>query len=337
VVFTGRPAGHSGGMPPFLRLLPLPRQLTTDLPRPIAAGIGLAVSLPATAARAVVSLPQTAVGAAAKLLGRYADLAALGASVVRGRPHDEDDEPFPTYASLDTGAWGAADTEAQIVRLFEAGEDLIDPLAPGGETDDLDAVEQAIVEEVDRLPAPIEETAAAGESALPAPADEVSSADAVEEATAALDETAPEVAAADATLEAAAQSAGAPALSPVPAPTPAPLAAVPPTAAPPATPAHDGTVPPALAHDSSPAAQFLTAAIEDRTEAPATAPTRAALPIEGYDGLSAAALRGRLAGLTKNQLATVRDYEAAHAKRVTVLAQLERLIAKASPQVGGTP
>jgi hypothetical protein len=73
----------------------------------------------------------------------------------------------------------------------------------------------------------------------------------------------------------------------------------------------------------------LAAAVQDRATEPATAPARQELPIDGYDGLSATALRARVSGLSRGELETLRDYEAGHAKRVTVLALLERQLAKA--------
>ena len=91
-----------------------------------------------------------------------------------------------------------------------------------------------------------------------------------------------------------------------------------------------GTVveaPPALADD--PAAAPLVRAARDREVAPDAAVSRIDLPIDDYDSLSAAALRARVGALSEAQLRVVRDYEAAHAKRLTVLQLLERKIAAA--------
>lgn len=93
--------------------------------------------------------------------------------------------------------------------------------------------------------------------------------------------------------------------------------------------AGDGSpdVPPALVAD--PAAAPLVRAAHDRETPPDSVVPRADLPIEDYDSLSAAALRARVGALSGAQLRTVRDYEAAHAKRLTVLQLLERKIAAA--------
>ncbi len=217
--FTGnRDRGILSGMPPFLRLIPLPRQLTTDLPRPIAAGVGLAVSLPTTAARLAITLPQTALALTTRLVGRYQELADIGVAVLglRGGGRtgdDEDDEGAHPAYDMDTGAWGAADDEAAVVSLLER---------------------------------------------------------------------------------------------------------------------HEPTAAEAIAADPRDDARALAAAVEDRAAPPANAPTRADLPIDGYDGLSASALRSRLSGLGLAELTLLRDYEAAHGRRVTVLAMLERAISRAS-------
>lgn len=274
-------------MPPFLRLLPLPRQLTSDVPKPVAAYVGFLLSLP----RLAVTLPQQAIGVGVSLAARYEELAELGASVLGGRPVDAEediDEPLPSYATMDTSAWGAADTDANIVRLFEAdGAET----AAERETEALDATAQEPIDVEAQEAAPVDDTTA-------------------------------EDAAADATLDAV---------------TTTPPAQEPPvgeaqaeevTAASPEA-AEPSPVPEVIRKDTGAAAEFLAAAIEDRSEPPASRPERADLPVEGYDGLSAAALRSRVSGLSAADLRVLRDYEAGHAKRVTVLSMLERAIAKA--------
>lgn len=89
----------------------------------------------------------------------------------------------------------------------------------------------------------------------------------------------------------------------------------------------DSDVPPALAGD--PAAAPLVRAAEDRVSEPAVVVARQDLPIEDYDSLSASALRSKVGALSAAQLRSVRDYEAAHAKRLTVLQLLERKLASA--------
>ncbi|MGH3745435.1 MAG: hypothetical protein ACRDTP_11295 [Mycobacteriales bacterium] len=89
----------------------------------------------------------------------------------------------------------------------------------------------------------------------------------------------------------------------------------------------DDDVPAALADD--PAAAPLVRAAEDRATEPTVVVSREDLPIDDYDSLSAAALRSKVGALSVSQLASVRDYEAAHAKRLTVLQLLERKIAAA--------
>lgn len=278
-------------MPPFLHLLPLPRQLTTDVPKPVAAYVGFLLSLP----RLVVTLPQQAVGIGVTLATRYEELAELGSAVLGGRSvedaAEELDEPMPSYTTMDTSAWGAADTDADIVRLFEAD---------GAET----AAERAT-----------EALQATAEEPVDIDANEQAPVDVEVEEAAPVDETTAEDAAADATLDAVTTTP--------PAQEQAEVSPQPPAQA------ADSPVPEVIRKDTGAAAEFLAAAIEDRSEPPATAPDRADLPVEGYDGLSGAVLRSRLSGLSAADLAMLRDYEAGHAKRVTVLSMLERAIAKA--------
>lgn len=60
--------------------------------------------------------------------------------------------------------------------------------------------------------------------------------------------------------------------------------------------------------------------IERQDDAPRT------LPIERYDELTAVLIRKSLKGLSPDELRAVRDHEAGHAKRKTVLAEVERLL-----------
>ena len=53
------------------------------------------------------------------------------------------------------------------------------------------------------------------------------------------------------------------------------------------------------------------------------------LPIEGYDDLSAKDVVARLEGLGAEHLAMVREYEAAHANRVTVLKDIAKRLEQA--------
>lgn len=70
------------------------------------------------------------------------------------------------------------------------------------------------------------------------------------------------------------------------------------------------------------------------TPAPSAAPTaapaaasvqRVDLPIPGYDELSASQVVERLAGLSAAELVAVRDYEAGHRKRRTILGKIDQL------------
>ncbi|WP_022927150.1 hypothetical protein [Patulibacter americanus] len=62
------------------------------------------------------------------------------------------------------------------------------------------------------------------------------------------------------------------------------------------------------------------------TVASAPAPS-VPLPITGYDDLTAVLVRKSLAGLSAAELRAVRDHEAAHANRKTVLQAVDRLLA----------
>jgi polyhydroxyalkanoate synthesis regulator phasin len=69
-----------------------------------------------------------------------------------------------------------------------------------------------------------------------------------------------------------------------------------------------------------PDAEPVTIPIERRPGAERT------LPIERYDELTAVLIRKSLAGLSAPELRAVREHEAAHAKRKTVLAEVDRLL-----------
>ena len=53
-------------------------------------------------------------------------------------------------------------------------------------------------------------------------------------------------------------------------------------------------------------------------------PERRSLPIADYDALSAAQVQDKLEGLTPAELRKLRDYEARHANRKTVLDRIDR-------------
>jgi hypothetical protein len=64
--------------------------------------------------------------------------------------------------------------------------------------------------------------------------------------------------------------------------------------------------------------------VEDPLDKPRTLPE----PLEGYDGMTLGALRGRLRSLTTEDLERVLRYEQAHAHRIPVVTLLEHRIAK---------
>lgn len=85
---------------------------------------------------------------------------------------------------------------------------------------------------------------------------------------------------------------------------------------------------------AEPAAKSGSAAAKPKAGAAKTKPgaakasaAKAAPPLAGYDELTAAEVGKRLAGLSATELAAVRGYEAAHAKRKTVLAAVDRRLA----------
>ncbi|HEY5336360.1 MAG TPA: hypothetical protein VIJ71_10130 [Mycobacteriales bacterium] len=105
-------------MPPFLRLVPLPRSFAENLPKPIAAYIGLVAELPG----AMVKLPQALVMKGFELAGRYEELARTGAELVAGRDHDDEVDEFADYPSIE----GWASTPLRAVEDDESDEDPSD-------------------------------------------------------------------------------------------------------------------------------------------------------------------------------------------------------------------
>ncbi|MGQ0824724.1 MAG: hypothetical protein ACT4OX_06825 [Actinomycetota bacterium] len=67
---------------------------------------------------------------------------------------------------------------------------------------------------------------------------------------------------------------------------------------------------------------IVTAAANDG----AAADARAALPIPGYDALSASQVVERLPGLLAVELDAVRDYESSHRNRRTILGKIDQLV-----------
>jgi hypothetical protein len=65
-----------------------------------------------------------------------------------------------------------------------------------------------------------------------------------------------------------------------------------------------------------------------RPEPPAADKAPAALPVPGYDQATIASVRARLRSLDAAQVATLRDYERAHAARADFLRMFENRIAK---------
>jgi hypothetical protein len=173
-------------------------------------------------------------------------------------------------------------------------------------------------------------------AAVPVVVDE---SEAVAEATAAASAKAAAVAEADAKADAQA--------------TPAPAEAAPAEAAPADTPAHataakarrprkardpdktnnvriiaEDDATPEPAEGNAPAEAKAAAEAEAETPATAEAPEAADLPVPTYDDLSVASIRARLRNLTAAQVATLADYEKAHAARPEVITMFERRIAK---------
>lgn len=80
---------------------------------------------------------------------------------------------------------------------------------------------------------------------------------------------------------------------------------------------------PAPAPVASPPFQPYVATV--RPEAPTNGAATASLPIPGYDELSASQVVERLLGLGRDELEAVRDYEATHRNRRTILGKIEQL------------
>jgi hypothetical protein len=68
--------------------------------------------------------------------------------------------------------------------------------------------------------------------------------------------------------------------------------------------------------------------VEVEVPAEAEAPAAGELPMPTYDDLSVASIRARMRNLTAAQIATLADYEKAHAARPEVVTMFERRIAK---------
>jgi hypothetical protein len=95
---------------------------------------------------------------------------------------------------------------------------------------------------------------------------------------------------------------------------------------------------PTRSQSPSPSAPATAPVVSVRPEpAPPTEPVEAAatngrgdpdaLAIPGYDALSASQVVERLAGLSRDELAAVRDYETGHRRRRTILGKIEQLSA----------
>ncbi len=96
---------------------------------------------------------------------------------------------------------------------------------------------------------------------------------------------------------------------PAPASTPEP--------APPAAPAPEPV--------ASPPFEPYVATIRGVPAAPTNGAATASLPIPGYDELSASQVVERLLGLGRDELEAVREYEATHRNRRTILGKIEQL------------
>lgn len=87
-----------------------------------------------------------------------------------------------------------------------------------------------------------------------------------------------------------------------------------------------GGVSTATARAARTPASAETPASEKAATSPESSPS-APLPIRDYDDLTAVLVRKSLAGLSADELRAVRDHEAAHANRKTVLQAVDRLLA----------
>jgi hypothetical protein len=81
--------------------------------------------------------------------------------------------------------------------------------------------------------------------------------------------------------------------------------------------------PSARRHSPAPSGQVPSAGWEGGRRA---SPTAAQLPIPSYDSLSASQVTQRLAGLSREEIATVRAYEVSTRARATVLAKADQLL-----------
>lgn len=70
------------------------------------------------------------------------------------------------------------------------------------------------------------------------------------------------------------------------------------------------------------------AAAADRVEPPASSPDARDLPLENYSALTLGQIRARMARLSADEVRQLRDYEAAHGRRLPVLTMLENRLAK---------
>lgn len=128
-------------MPPFLRLVPLPRSVADNLPKPVAAYIGLLAELPGAA----MKLPQALVMKGFELAGRYEELARTGAELVAGRNQDLDDlDEFADYPSIE--GWGSPSLRP-VDDSDEAAEDAPDSDDVPDDASDADHVPAALVDD----------------------------------------------------------------------------------------------------------------------------------------------------------------------------------------------
>ncbi len=101
-------------------------------------------------------------------------------------------------------------------------------------------------------------------------------------------------------------------------PTPAPVVAVP-------DPAPIAEAPPVAQTVPEPPLRFTSAAATPPVNGNGERASSAALPIPGYDALSASQVVERLIGLTPDELDAVHAYETAHRQRRTILGKIEQL------------
>src|SRR4051794_37106415 len=93
----------------------------------------------------------------------------------------------------------------------------------------------------------------------------------------------------------------------------------------PATPSGNGPTAPAAPATPATPATAATQTSAPVVHAPAHGPGAADLAITDYDSLSASQVVPRLEGLADAELAAVRDYEAAHRGRKTILSKIAQL------------